>query len=156
MDKVYLTRSGYDNLKKEVQFLKVTKRKQLSREIGKARALGDISENAEYHAAKEAQGLNEKKISEIEDTLARAQIIDESRMSADEVLIGATVKIKDLDIGEEEVYTLVSEAEADFASGRISISSPVGKTLLGHKKGDTVNISVPAGVLKYKIIEISR
>jgi len=128
----------------------------LSEEIGKARALGDISENAEYDAAKEAQGLNEKKVSEIEDKLARAQIIDESRMSSDEVLIGATVKIKDAETAEEETYVLVSEAEADFASGRISVTSPVGKALIGHKKGDTININVPAGVLKYKIINISR
>ena len=156
MDKIYLTQSGYENLKKEVQFLKTKKRKQLSLEIGKARALGDISENAEYHAAKEAQGLNEKKISEVEDNLARAQIIDESRMSADEALVGAAVRIKDLETGEEEEYTLVSGAEADFSQGRISVSSPVGKALLGHKKGDTVDICVPAGALKYKIIEISR
>jgi transcription elongation factor GreA len=156
MDKIYLTQQGYDNLKKEAEFLKTKKRQQLSKEIGTARAMGDISENAEYDAAKEAQGLNEKKISEIEDKLARAQIIDESRMSADEVLVGATVKIKDLETGEEEKYTLVSEAEADFSSNKISTSSPVGKTLIGHKKGDTINIDVPAGVLKYKIIEISR
>jgi transcription elongation factor GreA len=156
MDKIYLTQQGYDNLKKELEHLKTKKRQQLSKEIGKARALGDISENAEYDAAKEAQGLNEKKISEIEGTLAMARIIDESRMSSDEALIGATVKVKDAETGEEEVYTLVSEAEADFSSGKISISSPVGKALIGHKKDDTVNISVPAGVLKYKIIEISR
>jgi transcription elongation factor GreA len=156
MDKIYLTQQGYDNLKKEVEFLKTKKRQQLSQEIGKARAMGDISENAEYDAAKEAQGLNEKKISEIEDKLARAQIIDESRMSADEVLVGATVKIRDLETGEEEKYTLVSEAEADFSSNKISTSSPVGKALIGHKKGDTIDIDVPAGVLKYKIIEISR
>jgi len=156
MDKIYLTQAGYDKIKKELEHLKTKKRRQLSEEIGKARALGDISENAEYDAAKEAQGLNEKKVSEIEDKLARAQIIDESRMSSDEVLIGATVKIKDAETAEEETYVLVSEAEADFASGRISVTSPVGKALIGHKKGDTININVPAGVLKYKIINISR
>jgi len=156
MDKIYLTQAGYDKLKKELERLKTKKRRQLSEEIGKARALGDISENAEYDAAKEAQGLNEKKVSEIEDKLARAQIIDESRMSSDEVLIGATVKIKDAETAEEETYVIVSEAEADFASGRISVTSPVGKALIGHKKGDTININVPAGVLKYKIINISR
>lgn len=156
MDKIYLTQEGYDNLKKEVERLKTKKRRQLSEEIGKARAHGDISENAEYDAAKEAQGLNEIKISEIEDKLARAQIIDESRMSSDEVLIGATVKIKDIKTAEEETYMLVSEAEADFSRGRISVTSPVGKALIGHKKGDTIDISVPAGVLRYKIIAISR
>jgi transcription elongation factor GreA len=156
MTKIYLTEKGYKQLKDELEVLKTKKRRQLSDEIGKARALGDISENAEYHAAKEAQGLNEKRISELEDKLANAQIIDESRMSSDEVLIGATVKVKDIDTSEEEIYTIVSEAESDFSQGKISVTSPIGKALLGHKKGDVLDIDVPAGTLKYKIISISR
>jgi transcription elongation factor GreA len=156
MEKIYLTQAGYEKLKKELEYLKTTKRRNLSEEIGKARLLGDISENAEYDAAKDAQGLNEKKISEIEDRLSRAQIIDESQMSANEVLVGATVKIQDIETSEYDTYTIVSESEADFASGRISTTSPVGKALLGHKKNDIVNISVPAGILKYKIIDITR
>jgi transcription elongation factor GreA len=156
MDKIYLTQKGYEKLKKELEVLKTKKRRRLSEEIGKARALGDISENAEYHAAKEAQGLNEKKISEIEGTLAGAQIIDESQMSSGEALIGATVRVKDMDTSEEETYTLVSEAEADFARGRVSTSSPVGNALIGRKKGDIVDIDVPAGVLRYKILDITR
>jgi transcription elongation factor GreA len=156
MDKIYLTQKGYDKLKKELEHLKTTKRRRLSGEIGKARALGDISENAEYDAAKEAQGLNEKKIADIEQKLASAQIIDESQMASDEVLIGATVEVQDIDTGEKESYTLVSETEADFASSRISIVSPVGKALLGHKKDDEVHISVPAGTLRYKILGIAR
>jgi transcription elongation factor GreA len=156
MTKIYLTEKGYKQLKDELEVLKTKKRRQLSDEIGKARALGDISENAEYHAAKEAQGLNEKRISELEDKLANAQIIDESRMSSDEVLIGATVKVKDIDTSEEEIYTIVSEAESDFSQGKISVTSPIGKALLGHKKGDALDIDVPAGTLKYKIIAISR
>jgi transcription elongation factor GreA len=156
MDKIYLTQEGYDKLKKELEHLKTTKRRKLSDEIGKARALGDISENAEYDAAKEAQGLNEKKIAEIEQRLASAQIIDESKMATDEVLIGATVEIQDIDTSEKETYTLVSETEADFANSRISVTSPVGKALLGHKENDLVDISVPAGILKYKILNITR
>lgn len=156
MSKIYLTPDGFEKLKKEVEYLKTTKRREISKEIGKARAHGDISENAEYDAAKDAQGLNEKRISELEDKLSRAQIIDESQMSSDEVLIGATVKMVDLATEDEEIYTLISEAEADFANNKISVTSPVGKALLGHKIGDTIEIDVPAGTLKYKITEITR
>ena len=156
MSKIYLTPDGFEKLKKELEHLKTTKRREISKEIGKARAHGDISENAEYDAAKDAQGLNEKRISELEDKLSRAQIIDESQMSSDEVLIGATVKMVDLATEDEEIYTLISEAEADFANNKISVTSPVGKALLGHKIGDTIEIDVPAGTLKYKITEITR
>ena len=152
----YLTPDGYEKLRKELEHLKTTKRRELSKAIGAARAHGDISENAEYDAAKEAQGLNEKKIAELEHKLATAQIIDEDNMAKDEVLIGATVKLKDLKSGNEITYTLVSEEEADFSQGKISISSPVGSGLMNHKKGDTVEINVPAGVLKYKILSIDR
>ncbi|MFA5068634.1 MAG: transcription elongation factor GreA [Candidatus Omnitrophota bacterium] len=157
MEKIYLTQQGHDKLKHELEYLKTKKRRQLSEEIGKARALGDISENAEYDAAKDAQGLNEKRIFELEDKLSRAQIIDESRMTADMALIGATVTVRDITAGgEEESYTLVSEAESDFSKGMISVSSPVGKALLGKKKGETVDIIVPAGTLRYVIINIER
>jgi transcription elongation factor GreA len=128
----------------------------LSRAIGEARSHGDISENAEYDAAKEAQGLNEKKISELENMLATAQIIDEENMPSDEVLIGATVKLQDIKSGRELIYILVAEEEADYSQGKISVSSPVGSGLLSHKKGDTVEIKVPAGVLKYRVLNISR
>lgn len=152
----HLTREGYEKLRKELENLKTVKRRELSKAIGAARAHGDISENAEYDAAKEAQGLNEKKISELEHKLATAQMIDEENMSKDEVLIGATVKLKDLKGNREITYTIVSEEEADFSEGKISISSPVGSGLMNHKKDDLVEITVPAGVLKYKILEISR
>ncbi len=152
----YLSPEGYEKLRKELENLKTVKRKKLSRAIGEARAHGDISENAEYDAAKEAQGLNEKKIAELEHRLATAQIIDEEKMSKDEVLIGATVKLKDIDSGEELEYMLVAEEEADYAQNKISITSPVGSGLANHKKGDVVEIKVPAGVLKYKILGISR
>jgi len=156
VSKIHLTQKGYEKLSKELLHLKTVKRRQISDEIGKARAHGDISENAEYDAAKDAQGFNEKKIAEIEDKLSCAQIIDETLMASDEALIGATVKIKDLDSNDEEVYTLVSETEADSAQAKISVTSPVGKALLGHKVGDSINIDVPAGTLKYKILKITR
>jgi len=152
----YLTKEGYEKLQKELEYLKTTKRRELSRAIGEARAHGDISENAEYDAAKEAQGLNEKRVSELENTLATAQILDNDAISSDEVLIGATVRLKDVKSGEEIVYTLVSEDEADYAQGKISISSPVGSGLLNHKVGETAEIKVPAGILKYTVLSISR
>ncbi len=152
----YLSREGHDKLSKELEHLKTVRRRELSRAIGEARAHGDISENAEYDAAKDAQGLNEKRISELENKLATSQIIDEENMPTDEILIGATAKLQDLKSGRELTYMLVAEEEADFAQGKISISSPVGSGLLNHKEGDTVEIKVPAGVLKYKVLKISR
>ena len=152
----YLTPEGYEKLRKELEELKTVKRKKLSKAIGEARAHGDISENAEYDAAKDAQGFNEKKIAELEATLAGAQILDNESMSKDEVLVGATVKLQDLKSGGELEYTLVSENEADYSQNKISVTSPVGEGLLNHKKGDTVEITVPAGILKYKILSIRR
>ena len=151
-----LTKAGHEKLVKELENLKTVKRRALSKAIGEARSHGDISENAEYDAAKEAQGLNEKKISELENMLATAQIIDEENMPSDEVLVGATVKLQDIKSGRELTYILVAEEEADYSQGKISVSSPVGSGLLNHKKGDTVEIKVPAGVLKYKVLNISR
>lgn len=156
MEDIYLTRSGYEKLVEELDFLKKEKRKQLSKAIGEARAHGDISENAEYDAAKEAQALNEERIAELEEKLARARIIDNDEMPKGEVLIGAKVTLKDL--GSEEVleYTLVSEIEANYAEGKISIASPVGAALLNHKEKEIVEIKVPAGILRYEILKISR
>jgi len=153
---VFLTQEGYDKLTGELEFLTNVKRKELSKEIGEARAKGDISENAEYDAAKEAQGLCEKRIAEISGQLSRARIIENENLSADEVLIGATVRLKDMNNSEEIEYILVSEAESDFSKGKISVTSPIGSGLIGHKKGDVVDITVPAGVLRYKILDISR
>ena len=153
---VYLTRQGYEKLAKELEYLKTTKRRELSRAIGAARAHGDISENAEYDAAKEAQGMNEKKIAELEDKLARGRILDDEDMPKDQVLLGATVTLEDLDTEEQLNYMLVSEEEADYAQGKISVTSPVGQALVGHKINSVVQIKVPAGILKYKILKISR
>ena len=156
MGDVYLTREGYERLSKELEFLKSVKRRELSKAIGEARAHGDISENAEYDAAKDAQGLNEKRISELETKLSQGRIIENEGMACDQVLIGATVKLKDLDSQEELEYILVSEDEADYSQGKISVSSPVGGALLGHKENEIVQIKVPSGTLKYQILEISR
>jgi len=156
MDDIYLTRSGYEKLMGKLDFLKREKRKQLSKAIGEARSHGDISENAEYDAAKEAQGLNEKRIAELEGKLAHARIIDNEAITKDEVLIGATVTLKDLGSQETLEYTLLSETEADYTEGKISVTSPVGAALLNHKEKDVVEIKVPAGVLRYEILKISR
>lgn len=156
MADTYVTRDGYEKIRKELEFLKSVKRRELSKEIAKARSHGDISENAEYEAAKEAQGLNEKRIAELEEKLSRTQILDDSDIPKDEALLGASIKLKDIDTSEEMVYTLVSELEADFSQGKISVTSPVGRALLGHKKGEAINIDVPAGKLRYKILEITR
>jgi len=156
MSEIYLTRKGYQKLVEELEYLKTTKRRELSKAIGEARAQGDISENAEYDAAKDAQGMNEKKIAELEGKLAQARILEHENMASDEVLIGATVKLKDLDTEEEIVYILVSEEESDYEQNKISISSPVGKGLLNHKLNETVEIKIPAGTLRYKILGISR
>jgi len=153
---VYLTHEGFEKLRKELEQLQNVKRREISKAIAEARAHGDLSENAEYTYAKEAQALNEKKIAELEDKLSRAKLIDESAMSKDEILIGAKVKLKDLDSGEELEYALVSEEEADYSSGKISVTSPVGEALIGHKENETVKIKVPAGNLRYKIIKITR
>lgn len=154
--RIKLTREGRDKICKDLERLKGEKRREIAKALAEARAHGDLSENAEYDAAKEAQAMNEKKIAELEDTLMRAQLIDNSIISSDEALLGATVKVKDASTGEEFDYMLVSEEESDFDSNKISSSSPVGSALLGHKVGDTVEVKVPAGVLKYEIISITR
>lgn len=155
-ENIYLTRQGYEKFKKELGVLKGPKRREIADALGEARLLGDLSENAEYESAKQAQDINERRILELERKLASAKIVDNENISTDKAYIGATVKLKDLDSEEEIEYRLATEDEADFAEGKISISSPVGKALLGKEKGEIVSISVPAGVLRYKITGISR
>jgi transcription elongation factor GreA len=156
MHEDYLTRKGHQKLIEELEYLKTTKRRELSKAVGEARAHGDIGENAEYDAAKEAQAFNEQRIAELEAKLAYCRIIDDENMSKDEILIGATAWLKDMDTEEKLTYTLVSELEADYSEGKISISSPVGKGLLNHKVNEIVDIRIPAGILRYKIIKITR
>jgi transcription elongation factor GreA len=153
--KIPLTRDGYNKLVKKLEHLKGEKRRQISKEIGEAREKGDISENAEYDAAKEAQAHNEKRVAELEEKLSRAKIIDEKDLALDKVVVGTTVKVKDTETEEEFSYMLVSEEESDFEANKISASSLVGKGLMGKKVGDVVDINVPAGTLQYKILRIS-
>ena len=153
---VYLTRDGYDKLMADLEYLKNVKRREISKAIGEARDQGDISENAEYDAAKDAQGLCEKRIAELEMKLASARILDDEDIPKDQILIGAKVKLQDVDTNEDVSYTLVASEESDYAQGKISVTSPVGEALLEHRVGDIVEIKVPAGVIKYKVISIER
>ncbi|MFC1548885.1 transcription elongation factor GreA [Candidatus Omnitrophota bacterium] len=154
--RIVLTRDGRNKIVKELEGLKGEKRREIAQQLAEARAHGDLSENAEFDAAKEAQAMNEKKIAELEETLICAEIIDETAIPKDAALLGATVKVKDLKSGSEFNYMLVSEEESDFDNDKISVTSPVGKALLGHKIGDVVEIKVPAGTLQYEIVKISR
>ena len=153
---ITLTREGRDKIVRELEHLKSTKRREIAKALAEARAHGDLSENAEYDAAKESQAMNEKKIAELEGTLARARIMDDKDMPKDEALLGAKIKVRDTGTAEEFEYMLVAEEESDFAENKISISSPVGKALLGHKAGEVVEVKVPAGAITYEIISISR
>ena len=156
MKKIYLTQKGYEEMTKELNLLKKTKRRDVAKAIGHARELGDLKENAEYHAAKEQQAHIEKRIAELEATLSSATIIENTDMNPDEANIGAAVSLKDMDSGEEISYHLVSEEEADITANKISVTSPVGSALVGHKAKEIVNIKVPAGTLKYKIVKVER
>lgn len=155
MERTYLTREGYERLMHELEHLKIVKRKELSAAVEHARLLGDLRENAEYDAAKEALAFNEKRIHELENKLSTAEIIENNPASTGLVCLGVKVKIVDLDSKEETEYSLVGSDEADPINGFISISSPVGRALLGHKENDVIEVSIPAGTLKYKILRIS-
>ena len=152
----YYTAEGLKKLKDELDYLKSVMRPKASQDIADARDKGDLSENAEYDAAKEAQGLLEMKISKMEDVVANARIIDESQIDNSKALVLSSVKIKNQANGMEMKYTLVAESEADLKTGKISVSSPIGKGLLGKKVGEIAEISVPNGKLNFEILEISR
>jgi transcription elongation factor GreA len=152
----YYTAEGLKKLRDELSQLKDVDRPNASQAIADARDKGDLSENAEYDAAKEAQGLLELKISKMEETLANARLIDESQLDTSKVLVLSTVKLKNQGNGMEMKYTLVAESEADLKTGKISVSSPIGKGLLGKEVGDTAEITVPNGTLKFDILEITR
>jgi transcription elongation factor GreA len=153
---IYLTRERLVELEAELRELKVRGRAEIAQKIAEARSYGDLSENAEYDAAKEAQEHLEIRISKLEETLSRARIIDSSQLPNDKVYILSLVKLKDLKTGEEIEYRLVAPEESDFDKNKISIMSPIGKGLMGKVPGDVVKIKVPAGTLEYKIIEINR
>jgi transcription elongation factor GreA len=152
----YFTEEGLEKLKKEVNHLISVERPSISKQIAEARDKGDLSENAEYDAAKEAQGLLELKISKMHKVVRNARLIDESKMDSSKVLILSTVKIRNLKNKAEMTYTLVPENEADLKNGKLSVSSPIAKGLLGNKVGDLAEITVPAGLITFEIIEISR
>ncbi len=152
----YYTAEGLKKLREELNHLKDVERPNASQAIAEARDKGDLSENAEYDAAKEAQGLLELKISKMEETLANARLIDESQLDTSKVLVLSTVKLKNKANGMEMKYTLVAESEADLKAGKISVSSPIGKGLLGKEVGDTAQISVPNGKITFEILEITR
>ena len=152
----YYTAEGLKNLREELNLLKDVERPKASQAIAEARDKGDLSENAEYDAAKEAQGLLELRISKLEETVANARLIDESQLDTSKVLVLSTVKLKNQDNGMEMKYTLVAESEADLKTGKISVNSPIGKGLLGKEVGDTAEITVPNGAITLEILEITR
>jgi transcription elongation factor GreA len=152
----YYTEEGLQRLKEELAFLKTKGRSDMAKQIAEARDKGDLSENAEYDAAKDAQGLLELKISKLEEIVSNARILDESNIDTSKVSILSTVKIKNKKNGMTVTYTLVSEEEADIKTNKISVKSPIGKGLLGLKKGESAKIEVPAGNLEFEILEISR
>lgn len=152
---IYLTEEGLMKLRTEVEHLKSVERPAISRMIAEARDKGDLSENAEYDAAKEAQGMLELRISKLEDTIANSRIIDESKIDTDKVQILNKVKIQNLKTKAEMVYTLVAESEANLKEGKLSIATPIAKALIGKKVGDVVEVNVPSGLMNFKILDIS-
>ncbi len=151
----YYTLEGLNKLKEELNQLMTVERKKISNQIAEARDKGDLSENAEYDAAKDAQGMLELKISKLQELVNNAKIIDESMLDMSKVLILSTVELKNLSNGSKTTYTLVPENEANLKLGKISVNSPIAKGLLGKKAGDKVEINVPAGILKFEILSIS-
>ena len=153
---VLLTQEGYDNLEKELEYLKTEKRAEISERIRVALGFGDLSENSEYDEAKNAQASNEIKITELENKLRYARIIDESEIDNKVVQVGNKVKILDIEYNEEIEYTIVGSTEVDLTQNRISNESPIGKALIGAKKNQTVEVNAPAGIIKYKVLAISK
>jgi transcription elongation factor GreA len=154
-DSIPMTREGYEKLKAELDRLRNVEMVEITKRVAKARELGDLSENAEYHAAREDQGLLQAKINELSDRLARAVIVDVSNLPRDTVVFGSRVRVLDLDIDEEEVFELVGPGQDDPDRGRILSTSPIAQGLMGHKVGDVVEIQVPRGIIRFKILEIS-
>lgn len=153
---VYLTEEGLQKLQAELNHLKGVERPAISRMIAEARDKGDLSENAEYDAAKEAQGMLELKISKLEDTVANARIIDESKIDVSKVQILNKVKLKNLKTNTNVEYTLVAESEANLKEGKLSVGTPIAKALMGKKVNDVVDVQIPSGTIQFQIIEISR
>jgi len=152
----YMSQKGYDKLIEDIKYLQRVRRREIAHDLEVARSHGDLKENAEYDAAKDAQAMNELRISKLAEKLAESRVLDDRDIPKDKAYLGATVKLKDLNDGEEIAYMLVAEIEADFLEDKISVTSPIGKGLLGHGIDEEVEIEVPAGILKYKILDITR
>lgn len=155
MKTTYLTQEGYDRIKAELDDLKANGRPEVAKAIAEAREKGDLSENAEYDAAKDAQGMLELKINELEKTLMNAKILDESQIDTSQVVLLTKVKMKNLKIGKVIEYKIVSESEADLKSGKLSVSSPIGEGILGKKVGEIAQVKTPAGIIEFEILDIS-
>ena len=154
MKEVVLTKQGYENLKKEIDYLRGDKRREVAERIRVAREFGDIAENAEYDDAKNEQAMLEHRIAQLEERLMAARVIDKREISKDVVSLGSHVKIRDVEAKKTLEYHIVGSAEANPAQNKLSNESPVGKAIIGHKKGDVVEVSAPRGALKFKILEI--
>ena len=154
MEKVPITGKGFSALEEELRHRQQVERPRIIQAISEARALGDLSENAEYHAAKESQSLNEGRILELESMISRAEIIDVSKLSGTRIKFGATVKLIDEDTEEEKTYQIVGEPEADVRSGRVSVTSPIARALMGKTVGDTVEVSTPGGGKSYEVLNV--
>ncbi|MEX0967501.1 MAG: transcription elongation factor GreA [Bacteroidia bacterium] len=154
-DAIYFTKEGLEKLKQEIHHLTTKERPAISKQIAEAREKGDLSENAEYDAAKDAQGMLEMKIAKLEGILGNARILDEKNIDTSKVMILSTVHLRNMRSGKNTKYKLVSENEADLKQGKISVQSPIGKGLLGRKRGEVVEINVPAGVLSFEILDIT-
>ena len=154
-EEILLTQEGYDKVVAEHEYLVSVRRAEVSEHLKEAKSYGDLSENAEYDAAKERQGMLEAKIAELKNLVANARIIDETKIGTDEVQLLNKVTIKNLKLGNEMTYTIVTESEANLREGKISITTPIAKGLLGHKVGDVVEVQVPAGVMQFEIVKIS-
>lgn len=152
----YVTSEGLKKLKEELHQLMTVERPSISQQIAEARDKGDLSENAEYTAAKDAQGMLELKISKLMEVLSNAKVVDETAKDISKVLIFNTVRLKDMNSGKEKTYTIVPENEADIKAGKIPVNSPIAKGLLGKTKGEIADIIIPSGTMKYEILEISR
>ncbi len=154
MEKVPITIKGFAALEEELKHRQQVERPRIIQAISEARALGDLSENAEYHAAKEAQSLNEGRVLELESMISRAEVIDVSKLSGDRIKFGATVKLVDEDTEEERTYQIVGEPEADVRSGRVSVQSPIARALMGKTVGDTVEVTTPGGGKSYEVVAV--
>jgi transcription elongation factor GreA len=154
MEKIPMTASGYAALEAELRHRQTVERPRIIQQITEARGHGDLAENAEYHAAKETQSLNEGRIAELEDKISRAEVIDVSKLKGDTITFGATVTLVDEDTDEKKVWQIVGETEADAKAGRISITSPLGKALIGKKKGASVEVNTPKGAKGYEVLKV--